>query len=230
MAATVLPILLLLAASPAPSASFAAPPAVRASPAAGSLLPSALDPPSSLPPFPRTPGGPPRRSRGGGPLPASPPRYDASADRWLEAADASSDPDRGYGPVGSLLRFGPVPFVRRLSAPDDVEQAVLKYMAQERCGRTEAQGNMDAYFENPNDWALQKLEERKGTAAVRDYGASPEPAKVALTVAWGGLVTAALLWGAGEVASGRYCLEYPQAGMRFCRVFFAGGGGGGGMN
>ena len=41
-------------------------------------------------------------------------------------------------------------------------------MANEKVGRKEAQGNMDAYFENPNDWAYQKNVERNG-GYKRDY-------------------------------------------------------------
>mmetsp|Transcript_26299 Transcript_26299/g.53392 ORF Transcript_26299/g.53392 Transcript_26299/m.53392 type:complete len:98 (-) Transcript_26299:3570-3863(-) len=41
-------------------------------------------------------------------------------------------------------------------------------MATQKVGRMEAQGNMDAYFENPNDWAFQKNAERNG-AYKYDY-------------------------------------------------------------
>ena len=57
------------------------------------------------------------------------------------------DPNEGYGPVGSLIRQGPVPFFIRLVKPDTYEAAVNKYMALEKCDRKTAQGNMDAYFQ-----------------------------------------------------------------------------------
>jgi hypothetical protein len=35
-------------------------------------------------------------------------------------------------------------------------------MAQDGCDRKEAQGNMDAFLENPQDWAYQKVQEKNG--------------------------------------------------------------------
>ena len=58
-----------------------------------------------------------------------------------------ADQNEGYGPVGSLIRQGPVPFFIRLVKPDTYEAAVNKYMALEKCDRNTAQGNMDAYFQ-----------------------------------------------------------------------------------
>ena len=55
--------------------------------------------------------------------------------------------DIGWGPAGSLIRQGPVPFFIRIVKPDTYEAAVSKYMAQEKCDRATAQGNMDAYFQ-----------------------------------------------------------------------------------
>ena len=55
--------------------------------------------------------------------------------------------DIGWGPAGSLIRQGPVPFFIRIVKPDTYEAAVAKYMAQEKCDRATAQGNMDAYFQ-----------------------------------------------------------------------------------
>jgi hypothetical protein len=54
-----------------------------------------------------------------------------------------------YGPIGSLYRAGPKPFLQRIFNADTYDQAVLKYMAQSKCDRKEAQGNMDAFLENP---------------------------------------------------------------------------------
>lgn len=63
---------------------------------------------------------------------------------------ADTDRDKGYGPVGSLLRQGPVPFFIRITKPDTYNAAVEKYMALEKCDRMTAQGNMDAYFQDPS--------------------------------------------------------------------------------
>lgn len=53
----------------------------------------------------------------------------------------------GYGLMGSLTRQGPVPVFIRLVNPSTYEAAVEKYMALEKCDRTTAQANMDAYFQ-----------------------------------------------------------------------------------
>ncbi len=93
--------------------------------------------------------------------------------------------------------------------------AVLKYMAQDGCDRKEAQGNMDAFLENPqgeftvlsyhicisldcsikqlltiytatkSDWGFQKVSEQNG-AYKKDYAnANMEPKQVILTTVWG---------------------------------------------
>eukprot|EP00568_Trieres_chinensis_P001816 CAMPEP_0183305246 /NCGR_PEP_ID=MMETSP0160_2-20130417/10054_1 /TAXON_ID=2839 ORGANISM="Odontella Sinensis, Strain Grunow 1884" /NCGR_SAMPLE_ID=MMETSP0160_2 /ASSEMBLY_ACC=CAM_ASM_000250 /LENGTH=199 /DNA_ID=CAMNT_0025468421 /DNA_START=107 /DNA_END=706 /DNA_ORIENTATION=+ len=114
------------------------------------------------------------------------PRYDPLTQRW--EAMTEEDLSDGYGPVGSLIRAGPLPFIQRIINADSYEQAVLKYMSQERCGRREAQGNMDAYFENPNDWAYQKLQEKNG-ALKRDYAnANTDPKQLVLSGTWAGVV------------------------------------------
>jgi hypothetical protein len=78
-------------------------------------------------------------------------RFDKATGKWFtdnpeEMAGSS------YGPIGSLYRAGPKPFLQHLLNPETYDQAVLKYMAQAGCDRTEAQGNMDAFLENPQDW------------------------------------------------------------------------------
>jgi hypothetical protein len=79
-------------------------------------------------------------------------RFDKAAGKWF-----TDDPEEmvgsSYGPIGSLYRAGPKPFLQHLLNPETYDQAVLKYMAQAGCDRTEAQGNMDAFLENPQDWA-----------------------------------------------------------------------------
>ena len=80
------------------------------------------------------------------------PTYDKTTERW----EATAGDKPAYGPFGSFLRQGPSPALVRVLTPDDYDQAVLKYMAREKCDRAEAQGNMDAYFNNAADWAYQK--------------------------------------------------------------------------
>jgi len=95
----------------------------------------------------------------------------------------------GYGPLGSLLRQGPKPFLFRLVQPDRYEQSVLNFMSRAECSREEAQGNMDAFIENANDWVLQKLEEEKKGAAKFDYSkANMDPKQLALTAIWAAIV------------------------------------------
>jgi hypothetical protein len=78
-------------------------------------------------------------------------RFDKATGKWF-----TDNPDEmagsSYGPIGSLYRAGPKPFLQHLLNPETYDQAVLKYMAQDGCDRREAQGNMDAFLENPQDW------------------------------------------------------------------------------
>ena len=47
---------------------------------------------------------------------------------------------------------------------------------------------MDAYFENPNDWAYQKMSEQNG-GPKRDYAnANMEPKQIILSTIWAGIV------------------------------------------
>lgn len=110
-------------------------------------------------------------------------KFDRSSNRWIPEGP-SDEPSAGYGLVGSLIRAGPLPFFRRITQSDQYEQAVLKYMATDGCDRIEAQGNMDAFFENPNDWQYQKLQEKKGAAKYDYANANTSPKDVALTGTW----------------------------------------------
>jgi hypothetical protein len=97
---------------------------------------------------------------------------------------AKDSKEEGYGPVGSLIRQGPVPFLIRITNPDTYEAAVQKYMAIEKCDRMTAQGNMDAYFQDPNGWAGNKLRARK-TGKDLDYAnMNTEPKQLILTAIW----------------------------------------------
>ena len=137
------------------------------------------------------------------------PRYDEGTRRW-EPETEEEDASAGYPPVGSLIRQGPVPFFQRLKDPDMYDQAVLKMMASENMSRDEAQGNMDAYLQNPNDWALQKMEEKNGAPAYDYANANMESDSLLLTGAWASILLAL----AGRIAyvtafgCDDFCREY----------------------
>jgi len=71
------------------------------------------------------------------------PKWDG--EKW-QPSGPEEEPGAGYGIGKTLLLHGPKPFFNRVFQPDDYEQAVLKFMAQDKCGRIEAQGNMDFYL------------------------------------------------------------------------------------
>jgi hypothetical protein len=108
------------------------------------------------------------------------PKFDPSTKKW---AGTTEEDTEGYGIFETVVRNGPLPFVQRVLNADEYEQGVLKYMALEKCGRKEAQGNMDASLENAADWAYQKMQEKKG-APKRDYAKSPTPKQFGLSGAW----------------------------------------------
>ena len=141
------------------------------------------------------------------------PTYDKATQRWVSN---DSDGDGAYGPLDSLLRFGPKPFLKRLTDADNVEQAVLKYQAGEQCSRLEAECNMDAFNENVQDWIQQKTEEQRGISGPRDY-TYLDTQKIVLSVTWGVLITTLLVWASNNVLSGGYCANFPDA--RFCEIF-----------
>jgi hypothetical protein len=115
------------------------------------------------------------------------PRYDGQTQRWEERLPEEEE-SAGYPPIGSLIRQGPLPFLQRLKEPDMYNQAVLKMMAERDMDRKEAQGNMDAYLGNPNDWAVQKIEENKGAAKFDYANVNMEPKSLALTGIWASVV------------------------------------------
>ena len=99
-------------------------------------------------------------------------------------------PEAGYPPIRTLLLHGPKPYFQRIFSPNDYEQAVLKFMAGDKCSRDVAQGNMDAYLRNPNDWAYNRLEsERKGFEI--DY-VTLDTKSLVLTVVWAFIITTVL--------------------------------------
>ena len=115
---------------------------------------------------------------------SKPPTFNKVLSLWEPSSQTEPSP---YGPFGSFLRGGPSPFVIRILNPTDYDQAVYKYMSSTGCSRLEAQGNMDAYFNNAADWAYQKSEESRGRPGV-DY-TELKPQQALLVVSWAVFVT-----------------------------------------
>ena len=118
------------------------------------------------------------------------PTFNKSEHKWEKADD--DDGIYPYDAVGSFLRFGLQPFVKRLTDPNGYEQDVLEYMASEGVSRAEATGNMDAKLFNAADWAYSKMEERNGRPKVDLTKLDTKQA--VLTVAWTLVVIASLIW------------------------------------
>jgi hypothetical protein len=114
------------------------------------------------------------------------PKYDGS--RWVPTK--FPDDTEGYPAWKTLLKHGPQPFFKRLTAPDDYEQAVYKFMAVDKVSRDEAQGNMDAYLRNPNDWAMDRMYAEKRGIKV-DY-VTLDPKALTLTLVWSSIVFAVI--------------------------------------
>lgn len=121
------------------------------------------------------------------------PRFDKDQQLWIPTGPEEG-PEAGYGVWGSLFRQGPSPFLTRVFKPSDYEQAVLKFMAGDKCDREVAQGNMDAYLRNPADWQYNRV---KGYDV--DY-VTLRTKTIVLTFVWSVFVLSL-------VGRGIYCLE-----------------------
>lgn len=115
------------------------------------------------------------------------PRFDKTTQTWV-TTNTDELPSAGYPPIGSLLRQGPAPYLQRMFKPDQYEQAVLKFMAMDKCTRNEAQGNMDAYLRNPADWTFTRMEAEKKGFKV-DY-VKLDKKSIVLTTVWSAIVAA----------------------------------------
>jgi hypothetical protein len=117
------------------------------------------------------------------------PKFDTKLNKWVYTADWQK-PTEGYDKVGSLLRHGIPPYYNRVFKEDEYEQAVLKFMAGDKCyDRNVAQGNMDFFLRNANDWMYNRYEDQK-RGTKRDY-----VQQVILTITWSIIVTAYLSFG-----------------------------------
>ena len=128
------------------------------------------------------------------------PRFDPSEQKWFASSEDESA-SANYGPVRSLLRHGPKAFFVRVTQPDQYDQAVLKFMASDKVGRWEAQGNMDRFNENAQDWIFERLEAKRKGKASPDY-VTLNPKQVVLSSVWAGIV----FWFANDVFQ-RYVLH-----------------------
>ncbi len=130
------------------------------------------------------------------------PTFDPKTQKWSPTADA----EEPYGLGRTLLGNGPVPFFTRLTQPDDYMQAVYKFQATEKCTIRYAQGNMDAYFENPQDWAYQRSVEDRG-GYKKKYGEPIKKKDVILTVTWGVGVTSLISYFVATIVSGKQVIQ-----------------------
>jgi hypothetical protein len=105
--------------------------------------------------------------------------------KWVPQGP-DDEPSAGYDILGTILRQGPEPALQRIFNADDYEQAVLKFMATEKCDRNTAQGNMDAYLRNPPDWTYIRMEDEK-RGYVRDY-VTLKPKEIAKVAVWSSIV------------------------------------------
>jgi hypothetical protein len=113
------------------------------------------------------------------------PRFDPKEQKWFPSSEEESS-SANYPSIRSLLRHGPKAYFVRVTQPDMYDQAVLKFMASDKVGRWEAQGNMDRFNENAQDWIFERLEaKRKGTAL--DY-VTLDRKQVVLSSVWAGVV------------------------------------------
>lgn len=130
------------------------------------------------------------------------PNYDKNLNKWV-VSSPDEGPEAGYGPLGSLLRQGPLPFFQRIFKAEEYDQAVLKFMAGDQADRMTAQAEMDSYLANPNDWAYNRMQ-----GYNMDY-LTLKKKQIALTLVWSVLI---LSLG----ARGIYCV---QVGENFWTIF-----------
>jgi hypothetical protein len=115
------------------------------------------------------------------------PKFDKATEKWIPSGPEEM-PGAGYDKLKTLLLHGPSPYFQRVFQPDNYEQAVLKYMASDGVDYITAQGNMDAYLNNPADWAFNKIQAKK-TGKEPDY-TTLNQAQLVKTLTWAAIVFA----------------------------------------
>ena len=107
-----------------------------------------------------------------------------------------------------FLLQGPKPVFTRLFQQDDYEQAVLKFMATDGCDRITAQGNMDAYLRNPQDWMFNRMEEEK--RGVKYNYTNLQPKEIVLVLVWSTIVGAVVGRALYSLAMGVDFVSFPS--------------------
>lgn len=125
------------------------------------------------------------------------PKFDG--EQWVPTSDDEL-PEAGYGVGRTLLLHGPKPFLQRVFQPELYEQAVLKFMAGDKVDRNTAQGNMDAYLRNPQDWQYNRLEEEKRGMKF-DY-VTINAVNTAFVLVWSAIVFAFIGRGIYSISNG----------------------------
>lgn len=113
------------------------------------------------------------------------PRFDPVEQKWSAESEEESA-SAGYSPIRSLLRHGPKAFIVRVTKPEMYDQAVLKFMATDEVDRWEAEGNMDRFNENAQDWIFERMEAKRRGYNL-DY-VTLNPKQVILSSIWAGIV------------------------------------------
>ena len=109
------------------------------------------------------------------------PRYDKKTQKWSPSTPEESA-ENNYPAYRTLLRHGPKAFLVRVTQPENYDQAILKFMATDKVDRWPAQGNMDRFFENAQDWAYERGEMQK-RGVVYDY-VTLDTKQIFLSTAW----------------------------------------------
>ena len=109
------------------------------------------------------------------------PKFNPDEQKWIPASEEESVA-ANYPAYRSLLRHGPKAFFVRVTRPGMYDQAVLKFMAGEKVERWEAQGNMDRFNENAQDWIFERLEAKRKNYTP-DY-VTLSPKQIALSSVW----------------------------------------------
>mmetsp|Transcript_16705 Transcript_16705/g.24485 ORF Transcript_16705/g.24485 Transcript_16705/m.24485 type:complete len:200 (-) Transcript_16705:68-667(-) len=100
----------------------------------------------------------------------------------------------------SLLRNGPVPFLKRLTSSDSYEQEIFKYQFdQKETDLEEAQANTDAFIASPDVYLENKLKESKGEREVYKYATPMPQDRVVLSIAWGLTSSGLITWAVGKI-------------------------------
>ena len=133
------------------------------------------------------------------------PKFDG--EKWL-AQSEDELPSAGYGIGKTFLLQGPKPVFTRLFQQDDYEQAVLKFMATDGCDRITAQGNMDAYLRNPQDWMFNRMEEEK--RGVKYNYTNLQPKEIVLVLVWSTIVGAVVGRALYSLAMGVDFVSFPS--------------------